>query len=54
MSKAFIGRYFETPEKAVEYYKTMSGELRLRQSVCQVGDKFFILGDIQIEALKRK
>lgn len=43
--KVFIGRYFTSSEKALDYYDNLSDDLREHQSVYQLSDKFFVLAD---------
>lgn len=52
--KSFIGRYFKTPEKAVKHWEGLSEELRECQSVCELGDSYFVLGNKQIEKFNQK
>jgi len=52
--KTFIGRYFKKLKPAVKFYNKMSDERKKHQSLCEVGGKYFIVGNSTIKAVNEK
>ena len=48
--KAFIGRYYKTAEAAIEDYEKLSDGLKEMQSIVEVGNRYFIVGNSTINA----
>ena len=52
--KAFIAKYYNTLESAKKAYFELSPQLQAIQSLIEVGGKYFIIGNSQIEAIERR